>query len=162
MSRTATATAFGYFAAAYPTARKADETTRDVWAEELARYPSTTILAAAKRWVRSEVRFPTLAAFLECCQAVAPTPTPTLERGSCPSCDGLGWEFIGLRGPGTVTRCQHGCLPPTPERWGAEGPDDQERERGRGGIASARGLLARVRFPNVVPIRGPFARKESQ
>ena len=72
MSRTATATAFGYFAAAYPTAKKTDETTREVWAEALAGFAATTIISAARRWTRSEVRFPTLAAFLECCQAITP------------------------------------------------------------------------------------------
>jgi hypothetical protein len=162
VSRQATATAFGYFAAAYPTARKADETTRDVWAEALAGFPGTTILAAAKRWTRTETRFPTLAAFLDCCGALSPANTRSLERGHCPSCDGLGWEFTNLDGPGMVARCRHGCRPPSPEPRGIDGPDAQERDVAHTGIAHARKLLAGLRgsLPTAKPVLGPFAREE--
>lgn len=109
-ARESTLRAFAWFSSAYPSSRKVDESTVEMWTEFCADLDPTAIEQAARAWIRSEPRYPSLAAFLELVRAQRSDRGP-VERDFCGACED-GWiETIG-DGRGTVTRCPNGCLPP--------------------------------------------------
>ncbi len=104
-----TVRAFALFGAAYPTARKVDRTTIEVWAEALATRPSRAIDEAARHWINTESRFPSLASFIECVRAQHQFDDQS-EPEFCGTCEN-GWVETDGAGRSTVTRCPNGCLP---------------------------------------------------
>lgn len=109
----ATARAFATFAAGYPSAKKVDESTIRLWAENLADYSGDLIEQAARRWVKNESRFPNLAQFLDAVRALIPPDARGDYRHDCGVCTD-GWLETSMDGRGTVTRCPNGCQPPRP------------------------------------------------
>jgi hypothetical protein len=141
------ARAFSLFSAAYPTARKLEESTVAVWAEALAGYPGPIVASAARRWIRTEPRYPSLPLFIDACRALRPDPVKALPAAVCVWCHGSGFEYTDLTGRGTVKRCRQGCDPPLPSQLG-----ELERVRPSEGVfASARDVLARVSGSRFAP-----------
>lgn len=110
-ARESTARAFAWFGAAYPTARKMDQSTVEVWAEACYQFSGDAIETAARHWIRTEARFPSLAGFIETIRAKTPSGS-VAATAWCAVCEGEGWEYMNHEGRGMVTRCRNGCLPP--------------------------------------------------
>jgi hypothetical protein len=109
-ARESTARAFAWFQAAYPSARKTDQSTVELWTEALAYESSSAIEAAARAWIRAEPRYPSLAGFLELVRAQRAVGARVYAE-YCGACED-GWLETDGEGRGTVTRCPNGCLPP--------------------------------------------------
>ena len=78
MNRQQVAAVLGLFSAAYPQTA-ISEATALLWADELAEIDPDQGLAAARRIVREDQRFPTIARMLEMVKACKPLPvTPEL------------------------------------------------------------------------------------
>ncbi len=142
----AVAQAFAMFGAAYPSARKVDESTVRVWHDGLANYGDDRIRSATKRWIHNEPFFPNLPKFMELVRSESSSAGEQLPRSKppCGMCEN-GFIEVDSTGRGTVQRCPNGCLP--------EPVETHTGTRSRGGdgtgLRNAREILA-----GLTPYRG--------
>lgn len=107
------ARSFALFNAAWPSARKTDESTVRVWAEALHGFSDEAIERAARKWITTQEKYPNLPSFIAACREFQPAHArPSDTNNGCPICEGAGWVYTDHTGRGTVAHCENGCLPP--------------------------------------------------